>query len=116
MQYKVTQQYQRGSEQLAKTFVRAEDAWVYIKAQAEAQAAMKIQVIYRLYDFDDIIGELDSSTYKPEASAPDAGSASGAAGKGNQEVFRPSPLATAPRPSGMPQNWRKPEDDKDKNK
>lgn len=116
MQYKVTQQYQRGSEQLAKTFVRAEEAWVYIKAQAETQAAMKIQVTYRLYDFDDIIGELDSSTYKPEAPASGGDSSPGAAGKGNQEVFRPSPLATAPRPSGMPQNWRPAEDEKDKNK
>lgn len=116
MQYKVTQQYQRGSEQLAKTFVREADAWAYIKDQAVIQSSMKIQVIYRLYDFDDIIGELDSSTYQPEAEGSGGESSAGGAGKESQAVFRPSPLATAPRPSGMPQNWRPAEDEKDKNK
>lgn len=113
MQYKVTQQYQRGIEQLAKTFTRESDARAYIQEHATVNASMKIQVTYRLYDFDDLLAEVDSSKLT-SASTTSAGSdAPGSTGKGSGANFRPTPLPMAPRPSGMPQNWRSDKDDED---
>lgn len=111
MQYKVTQQYQRGLEQTAKTFVKAADARAYIQEQAAYNASMKVQVVYRLYDFDDLIAEVDSATFKPEAPASDEGG--GSAGKGSGSNFRPSPLQTTLRPGGMPNHWKDDDEKKD---
>jgi hypothetical protein len=110
MQYKVTQQYQRGLEQLAKTFVKEGDARAYMQEQLAYNASMKIQVVFRLYDFDDLMAEIDSATFKPEA--PASGESSSGAGKSSGANFRPSPLQTTLRPNGMPNNWK--DDDKKK--
>lgn len=111
MQYKVTQQYQRGLEQLGKTFVKEADARAYMQEQAAYNASMKIQVVFRLYDFDDLIAEMDAANYQPEK--PASGESSGSAGKGSGANFRPSPLQTTLRPSGMPNNWKDDEDKKE---
>jgi hypothetical protein len=111
MQYKVTQQYQRGLEQSAKTFVKEADARAYMQEQLAYNASMKIQVVFRLYDFDDVMAEMDSTNFKPEAAA--SGESSGASsGKSSGANFRPSPLQTSLRPGGMPNNWK--DDDKKK--
>lgn len=113
MQYKVTKQYQRGIEQLAKTFTGESDARAYIEKHAAENASMKIQVTYRLYDFDDLMAEIDSSKVTSQSSTSPSAESSGAAGKGSGANFRPTPLPMAPRPSGMPQNWRSDKDDED---
>lgn len=115
MQYKVTHQFQRGIEQFDKNFVKEADARAYMEDKLSQNASMKIQVVFRLYDFDDIIAEIDSVNYKPQQAQDKANesSASGA-GKGSGMAFRPTPLSTSPRPKGMPQNWRPKDEEEEK--
>ena len=78
-------------------------------------------MIYRIYEFTELLEEFDPA--KPRAGGMPAESSSqsqesqGSQGKGSGESFRPSPIGTTLRPPGMPQNWRKDEEeDKDKGK
>lgn len=114
MQYKVTHQFQRGLEQFDKNFTKEVDARAYIEEKLAQNAAMKIQVVYRLYDFDDVIESWDSATYQPAEKTPPSESAAGGAGKNSEMAFRPTPLQTSPRPKGMPQNWRPKDEDEKK--
>lgn len=112
MNFKVTRQYGTGSEQDYKTFNELKIATQFAEEQAHSDAAMKIKVIYRVYDFDDIKFEINSSNL-PDAKSQ-AESAQGSQGKQTGSSFSPTPFNTSPRPSGTPHGWVKDEEEKKK--
>ena|SRR3990167_4165648 len=116
MTYKVTKQFMAsaGREQPCGQFKTEKEAKEFAVESAESDAAMKIQTVYRIYDFDDLMATINSNSIQSEMKSTDASGDS--QGQKSGASFRPSPLQTAPRPSGMPaNNWVKPEDgDKDK--
>lgn len=109
MSYRVTKQYARGSEINCETFKALSEARFYVEKHVVADAAMKVKVIYRIYEFQDLHSEYDSSEsdFSGEQSQGSQGKSSGAS-------FHPTPLASAPRPPGMPQNWREEDEEKKK--
>lgn len=113
MIYRVTKQFSGGSEQPCQQFKTLDEARVYAADCASKNAALKIKVIYRVYEFDDVLVTLDSSKISTEAEgSSDAGAVGGKQSGAN---FRPTPLQTTMRPAGMPQNWSTPPDE-DKSK
>jgi hypothetical protein len=111
MIYKITKQYGKGKEISDRQFSTLKEAKDYMQQNAESDAAMKTQVIYRVYEFDEVVYEVDSS--KIDISSQfSSGDSSG--GKSSSATFRPTPLATAPRPAGMPpKSIIDPEEDKE---
>jgi hypothetical protein len=109
MKYKVSKQYARGPESFCAQFADVNDAKFFIQARLADDAALNVKVIYKIYEFTELLQEFDPAN--PNAAASGASSS----GKSSEANFRPSPLSVAPRPSGMPQNWRK-DDDEDKKK
>lgn len=111
MIYKVTKQFVAGGtkEQPCGQFKTQPQAQAYVAEHAEKDAGMKIQAIYRIYEFDDLLETIDSRTIQ-SASKP-AESAGGSQGMQSGASFRPSPLQTSPRPKGtMPNSWVDPDD------
>ncbi len=109
MAYKVKKQYGRGPEIFCESFKQLADAKKYVDEKLAEEAAMSVNVVYKIYDaIDEIVEEFDSNTYKPAPSSSEQGSQSAGQSAGS----RPTPLATAPRPPGMPQSWRTDEDKK----
>ncbi|EKD70392.1 MAG: hypothetical protein ACD_46C00544G0004 [uncultured bacterium] len=108
--YKVTKQYGRGSEIFAQSFSKLADATSFMQLAVEADAAMKVNVIYRLYEFDEVIKEIDSS--KMELAARE-NSQSGQ-GKTSGATFKPTPFEMSPRPRSTPPKWLHDEEDKNK--
>ena len=108
MLYRVTKQYARGSgDTLVAQFKDANDAKLFIQARLLEDARLKVKVIYRLMEGMDLIEEFT------EAQGEESGSSSGA-GAQQRTSFQPTPFNATPRPSGMPSNWLKDEDeDKD---
>lgn len=116
MTFKVTKQFGSGAgrEQSCGQFKTADKAKVFAIECAESDAAMKIQTIYRIYDFDDLVGTITSNDVQAESKPSES---SGSQGQKSGASFRPSPLQTAPRPSGMPaNNWVEPDEDDKKSK
>ncbi len=115
MSFKVTQQFGGGREALAQQFVNLDDAKKYAQQAAEAKLSMKIEAVFRVYDlYDDVVATYDTKKLTPTAN--DASDSDASGGKGQGASFRPTPLATAPRPAGMPANNWVENTDKDKDK
>ena len=112
MIYKVTKQYGAGAEAIAESFKTLEDAKKYMDKSAAQDATMKIKVTYRVYEFDDLLHEVDSSKLETSRSGGEGESSAG--GKQGEAAFRPNPLATGAKPKGAIQHWRDEEEDKDK--
>jgi hypothetical protein len=111
--YKITKQYGKSKEMTDKSFSTLKEAKDYVQSSAESDASMKIAVIYRLYEFDEVIHELD--TTKIVLSNLQSSSESSAGAKSSSASFRPTPLATSPSPKGSPPKWlTDPEADKNK--
>ena len=110
MRYQVKKQYQRGSETACGQFTKIEAAREFMLKAAKADAELKVSLIYRLYDFDELLEEIDTSKLTTEAASPTE--SAGSAGKGQSASFRPTPLNMTPRPKGTPPNWLKDEEDK----
>lgn len=111
MIYKVTKQFATGAEQPCRTFKELEEAKVYANDNASANAALKIKVIYRVFEFDDIQYEIDSSKIELPQIASENNTTQG--GKQTGSTFKPTPFEMAPRPKGTPQKWIiDPEEDK----
>lgn len=105
MSFKVTQQFGSGRETVSQQFVNADDAKKHALTAAEEKKAMKIEAIYRVYDlYDDVIATYDTKTLTVATPTNNDDNAS-SGGKGQGASFRPTPLATAPRPSGTPPKW-----------
>lgn len=110
MIYRVTKQFSTGSEQPCQQFKTLQEAKVYALDSASKNAALKIKVVYRVYEFDDIMETYDSAKVGDEAQSS---SAATTGGKSSGSSFQPTPFATAPRPSGLPHNWVKDSDNKE---
>lgn len=104
MIYKVTKQFGGGKEQPTQQFKSLEDAKTFATEGAEADAAMKIQAVYRVYEFDDLLETIDSS--KITASSKSGDTSSSARGQSSGARFSPTPLEMSPRPKGTaPKVW-----------
>lgn len=106
MKFKLVKQYPRGPELTVASFAELVDAELFVQTRLAMDSNLKISVVYRMMAFGDIIKEYDSTK---------TGESPGAQGQQSGENFRPSPFSSAPRPSGMPQNWKK-EDPEQKDK
>lgn len=94
-------QYLRGTESPLAQFDDRNDAIAFIKEIKMVQdASLKIPVIYRIYHAHELLDEFDPS--KMDATSGQSQSSQGA---GSSASARPTPFATAPRPSGMPPKW-----------
>lgn len=113
MQYKVMMCHGRKSESLCAQFKEISDARLFIEHKVAAEAALKTNVIYRLYDFDELISEHDPASVQHEGKGQ-ASSQSGSQGHGSGATFRPTPFNMSPRPGGVPHKWNKYEDDDEK--
>lgn len=118
MIYKVTKQFSGGREQPCQQFKTLKEAKDHATTAAAENALMKINVIYRVYEFDDLIDTVDSSKVVPTETT--SGSSDDEAGGGKQSgaTFQPTPFAKAPQPKGSPPKWLidPDEDEKDKEK
>lgn len=105
MRYKVSKQYARGPESHFAQFTDLSDAKSFIQTKMEQDVLLNVKVIYKIYEFTELLTEFDSS--KPDTTA------AGSQGQSSQSQFRPTPLNTSLRPAGMPKNWK---DDEEENK
>ena len=105
--------YGRGPETLSGEFKTLDEAKIHFNKEIQKAVMMKSNAIYRIYDFDDVIDEKDTS--KMDASQlPREPEASGSSqGQGNASRFSPSPLSTSLKPKGATSNWK---DEKDEDK
>lgn len=115
---KLTKQFVAGGgkeQPVSKSFKNMDEAKSFAHECLQSDAAMRIQTVYRIYDFDDLVATIDASTVVTQSSASDASGSS--QGQSSGARFSPSPLQNAPRPPGMPaNNWVVPKDDEDKDK
>ena len=116
MRYKVMVSHGRGSEQLCAQFKEISDARLFVDHKITADAALKINTIYCLYDTDELLSEHHTATAKPADNQPASSGAGGAQGQGSSATFKPTPFNMAPRPTGVPQKWNKYKDDDDDEK
>jgi hypothetical protein len=108
MLYRVTKQYTRGGDTPVAEFNDANDAKLFINARLELDARLKVKVIYRLFESGELIEEFS------ESSSEQGSASSSGAGTQQRSSFQPTPFNATPRPPGMPPNWLKDEEDKDK--
>jgi hypothetical protein len=116
MTYKVTQQFTGARESVLERFSRLDDAKKKARQEAEKNAEMRINAIYRIYEFeDDLVETIDSSKLTiPPAAASESNDTAG--GQSQGATFKPTPFEMAPRPPGTaPRVWVEP-DEKDKDK
>lgn len=113
MTFKVTKKYGHGKEiQVPQHFKNVAEAKSYIEKEIFEAQAHHTNIIFRIYDFDELHSEYDSKHHKPQdAGDADTGSSGG---KGNAQNFRPSPLTTSLRPAGMKNNWVDAKDEDEK--
>lgn len=110
--FKITQQYGRAPETtLNKKVNNFNEAKAAVDEMLIKDVSMNVQVTYRIYDFDELKGEFDSSKIDISMLQGNEKQDESSQGKGSTAGFRPSPLSTSPRPPGMPQNWKKDEDE-----
>lgn len=109
MKYSVKRQYGRGADTAFAEFNEISDAEFFITHKLQADANMNIKVIYKIYEFNEVISTFDADNVTPSAGTKDQGTQ----GKSSTSSFRPTPFNTAPRPSGTPQKWIK-DDEEDK--
>lgn len=117
MHYKVTSQYAGARELPTEQYDDINKAKAYIENKLRENAALKLKVIYRLYEWDDLLQEFDPSKMDPaKLSSEGSDSDNQSQGQGKGSSFSPSPLPTSPRPPGMPASSFKRDDEKDKDK
>jgi len=112
MLYQVTKQYARGSSEiLTAQFDDINDAKLFINAKLLEDARIKVKAIYRLLEGADLLEEFSEAQ-----AAGGVSSSSSAATGGSQQrsSFQPTPFNVSPRPPGMPSNWIKDDDKKEK--
>ena len=104
MLYRVTKIYARGNDIAVAEFNEQNDAKLFMQAKLSEDARLKVKVTYRLYEGMELMEEMSEAESTTSQ------------GQGAQQTarFQPTPFNTAPRPTGMPQNWLKDQDDKKK--
>lgn len=112
--FKVMLRYGRGPEtQSGTTFKTLDEARAHFNKEIQKAVMMKSNAIYRLYDFDDVIEEKDTSKMDVSQLPRDPDEASSSSqGQGNASRFSPTPLSTSLKPKGATSNWK--DEDKDK--
>ena len=60
MNYKITSHYARGEEQFIAEFIQLNDAQFFIKKRAAIDEIERKQIIYRLYDDQELVHELNT--------------------------------------------------------
>jgi hypothetical protein len=103
--YKVAAKYAKGPEQLVAKFDKQDEAKEYIEQKLQKDAAMKVNVTYLLYDTGELLASYDQSN------ANDESGLGGGQQKASTQSFRPTPLQTTLRPTGMPPSSFKNDDD-----
>lgn len=113
MLFKVTKQYGRGTETIAESFSVLAKAREYMQREANKDALMKTYPVYRLYEFDEVIDEIDTAKLDttPHHQQQQAQQASGS-GAGQSSGFRPTPLGMAAKPKGSIQQSKLDDEDK----
>lgn len=108
MFYKVIKKYARGAPIDVATFAEINDAKLFIGAKLREDAALKVNVTYQLLEGGEVIEEFTQGNPLQNSSQ------SGGQQRSSGQSFAPTPFNTAPRPPGMPPNWVKDEDKKEK--
>ena len=91
--FKLTKQFASGPEKEIATFADEKAAADFMDAQVGWDHKTKVKTIYRLYENDEMLVEVDSSQYESLGSAESTGPTKSSA---------PTPLGTSPKPAGMP--------------
>jgi hypothetical protein len=115
MSYKVTKQYVNRPEIHCNEFATAAEAKNFVNECLANDEIYKLNVTYRIFYRGACVEVCKQETFakmKPEESA--AGQSS--QGQQSSVSFSPTPLAMAPRPSGMPPKWATGGNDEDKSK
>jgi hypothetical protein len=112
LQFTVEIKYLKGTPLALAKFKDEADARAFIAAKIEKDAALRTTVTYILLEMGEEVESFDSSGKAAEMTA--GGTAGGGQAKSSTQNFRPSPLQTTLRPSGVPPSSFKSDDDKDK--
>jgi len=104
-------QYAKGGEIQCGSFSNINEAKLFIQENLHAEAAMNVQVIYRLYEYFDLLQEFTAADL--DSLGQDDEQGSGGQSKSSTQTFKPTPFNTTPRPLGTPPKWLI--DDEDKN-
>ncbi len=113
MRFKVMQRFGRGPETQCGEFKTLEEAKTLLNKKIQNDVAMKLNVIYRLYDFDEMIEEKDTSKIDASQLPREPEAEGSSQGKGSTSGFRPTPLSTSLKAKGLPNSW-KDEDENEK--
>lgn len=111
MMFVVTKRFGR-SETRMGDFRQQKDAESFIQEKLQDDIRYKINATYGLYEGADLLKEFKQSDVVMKESDTGGTDSSSAGGAGQRSSFTPTPFNTAPRPTGMPQNWVKDEEDK----
>jgi hypothetical protein len=114
--YKVKAKYAKGPENLIAQFEGIAEAHKFILEKLEMDAALKVNVLYNLYDTGELMETFDQSKLQTSqgSNSEEGISAGGGQQQSGTQRFSPSPLQTTMRPTGMPvssfKDDKKPED------
>jgi hypothetical protein len=100
--FKVAAKYARGPEKLVAKFDLQDDAKTYIRRKLEQDMGLRVSVTYLLYDMGELMETFEPGQAGSAGAQGAAGASSSGGGQQQNSGFRPSPLQTSPRPSGMP--------------
>lgn len=119
MQYQVKQQFGRNPENQMAEFSNLNDAKKFMFEKLSSDAIYKVNAVYRIYHFgEDMLEEWDQQKWQKtvDQQASQSSDNSSSAGAQSKSNFRPTPLPTSPRPSGMPASSFAKENDADNGK
>lgn len=110
MQYRVNSYFGRGNSHPCAQFKDLSDAGLFIEQKLKADNRLRLEVTYRIYEFDELVKE-----YPPikDSFGETASKESAASGKGTGSSFTPTPFNMAPKPAGVPQKWNTFSDDEE---
>ena|SRR3990167_7380144 len=111
MRYLVTKQYVRGPETHCEKFNDLERARALIKEKLKEDLVLNVKVIYRIHDIMDMIEEFDPSKIDLALLKNNNDRAVPQGGHQSTSNFRPKPLNTTLKPSGIPQTWNNDHED-----
>jgi hypothetical protein len=115
LQFTVEKKYLKGQPVVLAKFDNETDARNFIAMKLEEDALVKANVTYLLLEMGEEMESFDQSG--AAATATSGGQSAGGQSQSSAQNFRPSPMQTTLRPSGMPHSSfkaDKPADDKDK--
>lgn len=107
MFYQVSREYQRGNEDYIAKFVNRSDAEAFLRMKHESDQLLKVQVIYRLYDRNQVI-----ETLATDSSAAIFGAARESGVRSSGSGSSPTPFKRVPLPPGVPYSAVKDEGEK----